>query len=400
MSAKKVLILGAGACGSIVANKLARELRREIAKGEIEITLLDRDEISVNQAGFTFVPYGLYTKEDIMKPRRKFISPRVKSFFGSDGEVERVDLPNRRVITKSGRTYSYDYLLIATGCRGVAEEIKGLSRDFNTFYTSLEDTLKLKKLIEEFKGGKIVILTVSMPIPCPGAPSKFTILLDEYLRYVKGEEIRKKTEITFLWPIKLIGPPAYNSLVEKVFEEKEIQTRREFSLSEIDEGRKEVVSADGERIKYDLLVTVPPHKSAQSLINSGITDEKGWVPADKYTLQYAKSPTERYDEVYVAGDTGPAEILKTGVGAHYQGLIVGQNLINDLLGIGAKVPYRGETGCPFVGSMYTTYKRGMAYLASWTYDRPLKPFAPTELGWFIYRIYYYIYWDSTVKALM
>jgi sulfide:quinone oxidoreductase len=39
---KRVLILGAGTGGMIVANSLARELRREIVKGEVEILLFDR----------------------------------------------------------------------------------------------------------------------------------------------------------------------------------------------------------------------------------------------------------------------------------------------------------------------------------------------------------------------
>jgi len=36
---QKILILGAGAAGSIAANKLARELRREIAEEKITINI-------------------------------------------------------------------------------------------------------------------------------------------------------------------------------------------------------------------------------------------------------------------------------------------------------------------------------------------------------------------------
>ena len=37
----RVLVLGAGAAGSVMANKLAREFRQEIAKEEVEITIQD-----------------------------------------------------------------------------------------------------------------------------------------------------------------------------------------------------------------------------------------------------------------------------------------------------------------------------------------------------------------------
>lgn len=400
MTTKRVLILGAGAAGSIAANKMARELRREIARGEVQITILDKNDVNTNQGGFTFIPFGLYTPEDIRRPRRELISPRVEAAFGADGEIDRVSLENREVLVKSGKKYSYDYLLIATGCRCVTDGVPGLSEDFNTFYTSLEDSQKLGKSIKAFDEGKIVILTVEMPIPCPGAPGKFTVFTDDYLRYVRGEEVRDNVEISFLWPIERVGPPAYDEKLSEVFEEKDIDYRREFELSEVDEDKKEVISAEGESVKYDLLVTIPPHGGVKALLDSGITDDQGWVPVDKHTLQYHKSPAESYDEVYAIGDAGPAEILKTGIGAHYQALITGQNLINDILGNGVKVHYRGETGCPFVGSSYTPSTRGKGYLAAWTYGKPLKPFSPTEFGWFVYRMYYYIYWDAAIKALM
>ncbi|MEJ2261596.1 MAG: tryptophan 7-halogenase [Nitrosopumilaceae archaeon] len=75
---KKILVLGGGTAGSIVANKLARELRREIALDKIQITLLDKSPTSQNQAGFTFVPFGYLTKQDLFRDKKKMISPRVR----------------------------------------------------------------------------------------------------------------------------------------------------------------------------------------------------------------------------------------------------------------------------------------------------------------------------------
>lgn len=400
MASKSILILGAGAAGSIVANKLSKELRREIAKEEVEITLLDKEEVSTNQAGFTFIPFGLYTPDDIRRSRGKLISPRVRTVFGHDGTVSRIDLENRSVTVESGKKYIYDYLLIATGCRATTENVPGLSKDFYTFYTSLEDSAKLGESIEAFESGHIVILTPEMPIPCPGAPGKFSILLDDYFRYVRGVDVRKKVEISFLWPIGLIGPAAYDTIAGETFGQRDIDVKKEFKLKEIDENGQEVISSGGQSVKYDMLIVIPPHRGIKALVESGISNEKGWIPTDKRTLQYHRSESESYNEVYAIGDTGPAEILKTGIGAHYQALITAQNLINDIRGTGIKVPYRGETGCPFIASSYTPATEGKAHIATWTYDKPLKPFRPTKIGWSIYRMYYYIYWDAAVKALM
>jgi len=48
---------------------LARDLRAEIARGEVSVTVLDKSPMAVNQAGFTFVPFGYYTKEDLVRLR-------------------------------------------------------------------------------------------------------------------------------------------------------------------------------------------------------------------------------------------------------------------------------------------------------------------------------------------
>ena len=395
----RVLVLGAGAAGSAVANKLAREFRQEIAKEEVEITILDKNDVNINQGGFTFIPFGLYTPEDISRSRKKLISPRVKCVFREDGEIERVDLANREVTVKTGRNYSCDYLVIATGCIAVVGSVQGLSDDFNTFHTSLEDAFKLRKLVRTFDKGHIVISVAQMPIPCPGAPGKFAVMLDAYLRYIRDKEVRKNVEISFLWPIGPIGPPAYNKIASETFEEQNINLIRNFRLTEVDADKKEVVAESGDRVKYDLLISIPPHKGIKALADSGIAVEGNWIPVDKSTLQY-RGPVGSYDEVYALGDGSTAGAVKTGIGAHYQSLVVGQNLVNDLHGNGIKVSYMGELGCPFVGAIYTPSTRGKAYIPTWTYDKLPEPFKPTKLGWFLYRMYYYIYWYAGLRALM
>jgi len=207
-------------------------------------------------------------------------------------------------------------------------------------------------------------------------------------------------DISFIWPVENIGPSLYTAKVEIGFEEREIDYRKEWVTKEVDPKKKEVVSTDGETLEYDLLVSIPPHRGTKAMLDSGISDEKGWIPTNKYTLQYYKSPTENYDEVYAIGDGGPITMNKMGINAHFQALKTGQNLINDYHGNGVKSIYKGEQGCPIVESSYTPNTDGKAYMVTWTYGNPAKPFNSTRLGWLIYRMYYYIYFDLTAKAIM
>jgi sulfide:quinone oxidoreductase len=329
----------------------------------------------------------------------KVISPRVKTVFGEDGEVTRVDLENRRVTTKRGKSFDYDFLLIGTGARLSPEVVSGLNDDYNTFY-SLEGSLALREILATFDKGNIVIVTPEMPIACPGAPSKFAVLLDDYLKHVRGGNISENVDITFLWPIGNIGPGVYNEKVVQGFDKRNIDYRKEWVTKEVDQERKEVVSTNDEKVEYDLLVSIPPHRGVTAMSDSGISDEKGWIPTNKFTLQYEKSPSEKYDEVYAIGDCGPITMNKMGINAHFQALKTGQNLINDYYGNGVKSIYKGEQGCPIVESSYTPNTDGEASMVTWTYGNPAKPFNSRRLGWLIYRMYYYIYFDLTVKAIM
>ena len=66
---KKLVILGAGAGGTMVATKM----REKLDPKEWEITVIDRDWKHHYQAGWLFVPFGIYTLDDCAKPKADFL---------------------------------------------------------------------------------------------------------------------------------------------------------------------------------------------------------------------------------------------------------------------------------------------------------------------------------------
>ena len=144
---RKVVILGSGAGGTMVANNLQKELD----ESEWQITIIDREEEHHFQSGYLFIPFGLYSRNDVLKPKKEFIPQGVE--FVVD-EVVNVDKDQRRVRTTLGE-YDYDWLVIATGCRIAPEEIDGMvdgwGKDIFDFYT-LDDAIELRK-----KGSKLTI---------------------------------------------------------------------------------------------------------------------------------------------------------------------------------------------------------------------------------------------------
>ncbi|MBL6972254.1 MAG: FAD-dependent oxidoreductase, partial [Desulfobacterales bacterium] len=128
---KKILILGSGAGGTMVAAKL----RHDLDEREWQITVLDKDPLHHYQPGYLFIPYGIYKDKECLKPKSDFIPEGVKLAID---EIVNIDHANKQVITKLGK-YDYDWLVIATGCRVVPEETDGMMDDWggdvHTFYT-------------------------------------------------------------------------------------------------------------------------------------------------------------------------------------------------------------------------------------------------------------------------
>ena len=66
---KNLVILGAGTAGTMMANKLYRDLNRKIWN----ITIIDKDEIHYYQPGFLFIPFGIYQPEDVVRTKAEFL---------------------------------------------------------------------------------------------------------------------------------------------------------------------------------------------------------------------------------------------------------------------------------------------------------------------------------------
>ncbi|HBZ56943.1 MAG TPA: hypothetical protein DEO88_16190 [Syntrophobacteraceae bacterium] len=191
---RRIIILGSGAGGTMVA----ANLRKELAEDEWNITVIDREEQHHFQSGYLFVPFGLYSKEDILKPKRDFIPKGVE--FVVDNVIK-IDTDQRWLESESGHKYNYDWLVLATGCRIVPKEIEGMldswRQDVFDFYM-LDGALALRKKLKYFSSGKVVLNIAEFPYKCPIAPLEFIFMADWFFT-ING--VRDKVEIEFVTPL-------------------------------------------------------------------------------------------------------------------------------------------------------------------------------------------------------
>jgi sulfide:quinone oxidoreductase len=330
---RKILILGAGAGGTIVAAML----RKQLKESDWQITIIDRDERHHYQAGYLFIPFGIYGEQDVLKPKKEFIPPGVEFVLDT---IEQVLPEKRQVRTRLG-SYDYDWLVIATGCDIQPAEIDGMSdgwrKDIFDFYT-LEGALALYQRLKYFSAGKVVLNIAELPYKCPIAPLEFVFMADWFFT-VHG--VRDKVEIEFVTPLdNVFTKPTAARILAQVAEKKGIKVTPYFDLARVNAGEKTIESHQGQKVGYDLLVAIPPNMGAQALIDSGVSDPVGFVPTHKHTLK-----ADGHERIYVIGDTTNVPTSKAGSVAHYMAYTLVENLVREIDGHPPLPKFDGHATC-------------------------------------------------------
>jgi sulfide:quinone oxidoreductase len=295
--AKKILIVGGGLAGTIIANGLCRSLGRRLKTGEVAIAMIGASDKHMYQPGLLYVPFGKFREEELFRDQRKVLDNRVPYFVDP---ATKIDVDAKVVTCKSGKTHTYDYLVIATGSRIMPQNIPGMAEGAHWFY-DLEGARKMRDALDKFEGGKIVI-NVNAPHKCPVAPLEITFMLYDYL---KGKGLMEKSEIMYTYPIgRLHALEPVAQWAGPEMDKLGIKYETFFNTKEVDPEAKTITSEEGSTIAYDMLVTIPPHQGAEVITDSGL-GAGGWVPTDKQKLL-----REGSTDVFICGDTTNIPISK------------------------------------------------------------------------------------------
>jgi len=156
----------------------------------------------------------------------------------------------------------------------------------------------------------VVLNVVEVPYKCPIAPLEFVFMADWFFT-VSG--VRDKVEIEFVTPLdNVFTKPVAAKALAQVAVQKKIKVTPYFDLAQVNAKEKTIESHKGQTIGYDLLVAIPPNMGDHVLIDSEVSDPIGFVATNNATLQ-----AEKFDRVYVIGDTTNVPTSKAGSVAHY-----------------------------------------------------------------------------------
>jgi sulfide:quinone oxidoreductase len=350
---KRLLVLGAGTAGTMIVNRLVHELDGQ----EWKITIVDSEETHYYQPGFLFIPFGIYNKADVMKPRRNTLPQGVEVIISP---IEVIEPEHNRVrIALDNRTLTYDYLIIATGSRTVPEETPGLAehewrKSIYDFYT-VDGAVALQKALRTWEGGRMVVNIAEMPIKCPVAPLEFMFLADWFFH---EQGIRDRVELTLTTPLPgVFTKPRAAQLLGDILEQKGIRIVPEFNIERVEPDEKAIYSYDDQKVEYDLLISVPVNMGSALIERSAMGDELNFVPTEKHTLK-----AKEHDNIFVLGDATDLPSSKAGSVAHFQVEGFVENFLRYIDGLELRPTFDGHANC------YIESGFGKGFLIDFNYD--------------------------------
>jgi sulfide:quinone oxidoreductase len=316
---KKIVILGGGIGGIVTA----RDLRKHLGN-QHRIILVDKNAFHTFQPSYFWMVIGWRTPATITKP----FTPLEK--YGIEfhqGTVCAILPEERKVVTDTG-TLSFDYLVIAIGAENDFGSIPGLQSSSHTFFT-FEGAIELSKIIPRFPGGKIAIIIPNNGYKYPPAPYDTAFLLRSFYEKREMHDIDVEVFTPERTPLEFAGDDI-SSHMQDLLQQHHILCHTESGLESIDPGNGAIVLRNNQKIKFDLLITIPQFRPVSLPAESSLLNEEGWISVDKYTLQTV------YDYIYAIGDAtsillnNGEPLLKAGVFANNQAEIVAYNIVQSI----------------------------------------------------------------------
>ena len=365
----RIVIVGAGAAGVSLANRLVRAVEGA------RITIIDRREEHFYQPGLTLVATGLWRPERVVGHNTDFL-PRGVEWVKA--RVAEFDPDANAVVTDDGQRIGYDYLLVATGLKIDFAAIEGMSpgligrEGVGCVYDNPDHASRTWQAISAYaaKGGVGVFTRAPGGLKCAGAPLKVAMLVEDQMRR-EG----RRDSAQFIYTAHndgLFSQPDVNGFLKENFPERGIAIQWHHRMTGIEPEAKRATFAtpDGPvRIDYDFIHVVPPMRAPDPLFNSPLAnigaqtpEDRKWLEVDRHTLRHP-----RYPNVFGAGDCCGTPIGKTAATVKAHVPVIVQNLVRLLQERECDARFNGYTSCPLITV------RGRALLVEFDYDLKMIP---------------------------
>ncbi len=345
MKKPHVIVLGGNFAGLGSAQKI-----REYAKDAVDITVIDRKNYLLYVPN---IPVEIFDNKDPQESLRMELPATLKhddiNFI--QAEIQSIDVDKKQIdIIPSERPgsetqkISYDYIVIAVGCRLAYDRIPGFA-EFGDTVSDFYHGNKLRKKLHDgtYKGGPVVIGSAVFhqgdgaeglePYPggsipsalaaCEGPTVEVSLAMASWLQKYKMGSAKN---ISITTPASVVAEDAGEKVVAELLEAAGgMGFNYVNNCGDIVELTKDGIKFEnGQYLEAELKIILPDWVAHDFLRELPITDNQGFVITDLLM----RNP--KYPEVFAAGDCAAATMPKLGAIGHQQCEIVGLQIALDM----------------------------------------------------------------------
>ncbi|KAK4108262.1 FAD/NAD(P)-binding domain-containing protein [Canariomyces notabilis] len=357
----KIVVVGGGAAGLAISHQLlwTKKFTQD------DIAIVDPAEWHHYQPGWTLVGGGLKTKDELKRPLRSLLDPKLRFY---NHAVSTFAPEDNTITLGDGSRLTYDQLVVVPGIKVDPFSIKGLpealaDKDSNVSCIYTYETVdKVFPTIQALHKGRAIFTQPAGVLKCAGAPQKIMWLaLDHWKRagFYKNTG-SSPIEITFATGLPVMfGVPKYSAALEALRQERGVEGLFAHDLVEVDGDKAVFAAGDGkEKVsrRFDLMHVVPKMGPHAFVKNSPLANPAGFVDVDDATLRHKK-----YGNVWSAGDASSLPTSKTAAAITSQAPVLVGNILRAMEAKEVEPAYDGYTSCPL------TTEYGKVMLAEFKY---------------------------------
>lgn len=320
----RVVVIGGGAGGATAAHYLKKD-----GGAGIDVTLIEANP-TYSSSFFSNLYIGGFRSFDSLNhgyAGLKSVGVNVVQAYASA-----VDSSKKVVITRDGKRFPYDKLVLSPGIEIKYDSIEGYSKDVSNrfphaYETSGAGKLQLMKTLNAMKdGGTYLMVMPNNPYRCPPGPYERACMIAHVLKTKKP-----KSKLVILDPKKAFSKqPVFTEAFDKYYkgivELNLTNDLDDFAVTAFDAKAKEATTKAGKKVKFDAANVIPQQRAGYIARAAGVVDGD-WVPVnpENFTAKANK-------DIYVLGDaTVAAEMPKSAFSANSQAKVAVNDILAELL---------------------------------------------------------------------
>lgn len=245
--------------------------------------------------------------------------------------AEDIDPVKKRVTTRGGKKFDYDYLVISPGIQMRWGAIEGYDEAASEVmphaWQAGPQTVDLHKRLKAMPDNGLAVISVpANPFRCPPGPYERAAQFALYLKHHKPKAKVLILDAKDAFAKQKLFLDGYKHVYGDMIEWRPAASDGTVRAVNAKTGK---VKTDFEELKPDVVNIIPPHKAGEIAFRAGLTNDAGWCPVNQATFE-----SDIHKDVFVIGDSCVAGAMpKSGYSASSQAKVCAVGLASRLAGL-------------------------------------------------------------------